>query len=461
MIRHVRCLVGFCVTLVIAHNAVAQEHKQAPSPPADSAEARFPLKVSANKRYLVDRDGKPFLIVGDTAWSLIADLTEDDVRKYLDDRQKRGFNSIIVNLIEHRFATDPPRTRAGIEPFKKRGDFSTPNPAYFDFAHKVIELANERGITVWLCPAYLGWEGGDQGFFREIKAGGVEKFRTYGEFVGRRFADLPNIVWMVGGDYAMPREHRWTAINLAVAIRKAGATQLLTAHGGVQSAVETVGEQPWLDVNNTYSYQAELFRELRHDHERKPVRPYVLIESTYENEHDSRPEQIRRQAYWAMTCGACGQFFGNNPIWHFDGPGLFPVKRTWQQELDGTGSRDMSRLGKAFISRPWQALVPDWKDAVVTAGKGRGTATVTTAATPDHKLAMIYIPSTGHDARELAVDLSRFAGPVTGSWYNPTDGRSTPASEKPLPSTGTHRYRTPGDNGTKTNDWLLILEVEP
>ena len=49
--------------------------------------------------------------------------------------------------------------------------------------------------------------------------------------------------------------------------------------------------------------------------------PFVLMESSYEGEHNSSPVQIRRQAYWAILCGAAGQFLGNKPIWGFD-PGL-------------------------------------------------------------------------------------------------------------------------------------------
>ena len=178
------------------------------SPPvATSAETvELPLEVGEDRRHLTDQNGKPVLIVGDTAWSLIADLTEADATFYLDDRQRRGFNALIVNLIELKFSTDPPRTRTGVEPFRNPGDFSTPNPAYFDYAHRLIAAANRRGIIVWLCPAYLGWGGSDEGFFRQIQAGGKANLQAYGRFVGRRFKDLPNIVWMVGGDYAMPAE---------------------------------------------------------------------------------------------------------------------------------------------------------------------------------------------------------------------------------------------------------------
>ena len=456
-----RLIVLLVGSLWMSSQSIAHERGRALPAEPERTGVTFPLQVSKNGRYLVDQDNRPFLVVGDTPWSLIADLKDDDIKTYLDDRKKRGFNSIVVNLLEHKFATDPPRTRADIEPFIKAGDFSRPNPKYFDFAHQVIGWAYERGISVWLCPAYLGWGGGDEGFFQKIKAGGADKLKVYGKYIGERFKDLPNIVWLLGGDYAVPKEHAWTITDLADAIRAGGARQLMTIHGGQQSAVEVVGDKDWIDVNTTYSYEKELFRVFRKDYERRTVRPFVLIESIYENEHDSRPEQIRRQAYWAMTSGASGQFFGNNPIWHFDGPGLEKAPRGWREELDGTGSRDMARLQKAFVNRSWHKLVPDFKNDLVTKGVGDGTGTITAAATSDGKLAIVYIPSTGLEPREFTLDVSRFAAPVTANWYNPTDGRSEPVADKPLANKATLAIRSPGNNGTKTNDWLLLLEVTP
>ena len=406
-----RLIVLLVGSLWMSSQSIAHERGRALPAEPERMGVTFPLQVSKNGRYLVDQDNRPFLVVGDTPWSLIADLKDDDIKTYLDDRKNRGFNSIVVNLLEHKFATDPPRTRADIEPF--------------------------------------------------IKAGGADKLKVYGKYIGERFKDLPNIVWLLGGDYAVPKEHAWTITDLADAIRAGGAKQLMTIHGGQQSAVEVVGDKDWIDVNTTYSYEKELFRVFRKDYERKTVRPFVLIESIYENEHNSRPEQIRRQAYWAMTCGACGQFFGNNPIWHFDGPGLEKAPRGWREELDGTGSRDMARLQKAFANRSWHKLVPDFKNDLVTKGVGDGTGTITAAATSDGKLAIVYVPSTGQEPREFTLDMSRFAAPVTANWFNPTDGRSDPAADKPLANKATLAIRSPGNNGTKTNDWLLLLEVAP
>ena len=73
----------------------------------------FPLAVRPGERYLDDAEGRPFLIHGDTAWSLIADLTREDVDLYLRDRRARGFNTLLVNLIESRFATNAPANAYG------------------------------------------------------------------------------------------------------------------------------------------------------------------------------------------------------------------------------------------------------------------------------------------------------------------------------------------------------------
>jgi hypothetical protein len=235
-----------CGIILSSLPASAQERQQAGP---ERLAVKFPLQVSKDRRHLMGQDRLPFLIVGDTAWSLIVDLKEADIKAYLDDRHKRGFNAIVVNLLEHKFATNAPRNRAGLEPFMKTGDFATPNTEYFDFAHRVVGWANERGISVWLAPAYLGWNGGDEGFFQEIKAGGRDKLKAYGKFIGERFKDSANIVWLLGGDYAVPKQHQWAISDLANAIKAGGAKQLMTVHGGQQSAVDVLGDQDWIDIN--------------------------------------------------------------------------------------------------------------------------------------------------------------------------------------------------------------------
>ena len=78
---------------------------------------RFPLKVGPTGRYFVDQDDRPVLIQGDAAWSLIAAARREDVETYLDDCVAKGFNAIIVNVLEAYFAPNPPRNLYGDEPF--------------------------------------------------------------------------------------------------------------------------------------------------------------------------------------------------------------------------------------------------------------------------------------------------------------------------------------------------------
>ena len=354
---------------------------------APPSAAVFPLKPAESGRYLMDQKGEPFLVVGDTAWSLIVQLAEDDIDYYLQDRQKRGFNSIIVNLIEHKFCTNVPNTRAGLAPFTKVGDFSTPNPDYFDFAYKVVKKANDHGIVVWLFPAYLGYGGGDEGFFREMKAGGKAKLHSYGRFVGKRFKDLPNIVWVLGGDFIPGKADQWTASEVAAGISDEDSIHPMSAHGiRSKQVVVGLGNPTWLTVNTTYIDANTLIESTRTEYDRRPIRPFVLIEAIYEGEHNSTPDQVRRQAYLTVLGGASGQFFGNNPIWHFDGPGLYPVKTSWKEALDGPGSRDMARLRDLFVGLAWHRLEPERNHEVVMAGYGQGIATALTARTPDKKL---------------------------------------------------------------------------
>lgn len=94
-----------------------------PTSPVRAAQndSPFPVRVSSNGRYLVDAGGAPFLLHGDTAWSLIVQLTNDEAEEYLENRRQKGFNAILFNLIEHRFADDWPKNKYGHGPFKTPG----------------------------------------------------------------------------------------------------------------------------------------------------------------------------------------------------------------------------------------------------------------------------------------------------------------------------------------------------
>jgi hypothetical protein len=69
----------------------------------------FSLKVNEGKRFIVDQNNVPFLIQGDALWALIVGLTREETEQYLRNRRLKGFNTILVNLIEHKFCKSPPK----------------------------------------------------------------------------------------------------------------------------------------------------------------------------------------------------------------------------------------------------------------------------------------------------------------------------------------------------------------
>ena len=399
----------------------------------------YPVKVGPDNRHLVTQSGSAYLVQGDAAWSLISGLTNKEAEAYLEDRRQKGFNSIIVNLIEHKFRG--PVNRYGEGPFKTPGDFSTPNEKYFEHADWVIRKAGEKGIQVFLAPIYLGYKGTDEGWIKEALANGPEKSRNWGRYVGHRYAGFDNIVWIIGGD-RNPGRARPDVDAFVQGLKEFDRRHIITAHCAPEnSALDQYKEEGWLDLNDTYTYQI-VHSKLQNDYDRKPIMPFVLIESTYEGEHNASAVQVRRQAYWALLSGATGQFMGNRPIWLFD-PG-------WQAALNSTASQDMSRLKALFTSRPWYNLVPDEKHEVVVGGLGEfnGLDYLTAAQTQDGGTVIAYLPT----PRIVTVEMSKISGKqATGWWYNPRSGKADALGQ--FPTTGKREFTPPGEG-----DWVLVLD---
>jgi len=415
---------------------------------------KLPLKIGSDRRHLVDQDDRPFLVHGDTAWSIITALTNAEVEQYLANRAGKGFNAIIVNLIEHKF--NGPQTRSGDLPFTDLRDLSTPNEKYWAHADWVLQQAAKYGMVVFLAPMYLGARTpkNDEGWFVEALTSGLANCRAYGRFLGQRYRDQTNIIWMMGGDRnpGDALEHTHAVVK---GIKEFDTRHLITAHPAPEFPTQDVyGQGNWLDFNVTYTYGI-VHRKLLADYNREPALPFVLIESIYEGEHNSPPVQIRRQAYWANLCGACGQFLGNNPIWAF-WPG-------WQAALDAEGSRSMVHLKRLFESRSWHTLVPDqfsfkpWfeldfteEKRVVVDGLGeqRGLDFLAAAYTADRRTLIAYMPT----ARTVTVDLSRLSGESKrGWWFDPRTGQALPAGE--FPGGGLIKLTPPADG-----DWVFVID---
>jgi hypothetical protein len=162
-----------------------------------SAAPAYPVKKGPTGRYLVDQNGVPFLIAGESPQSMIGNLSEEDAELFFANRRTHGFNTVYIDLLCNQGTGCRPdgSTFDGILPFTVPNDFSTPNEAYFARADRILRLAAQYGFLVMLNPAEtIGWLG-------IMQSNGVDKSRAYGQFLGRRYANFDNIVWLHGNDY--------------------------------------------------------------------------------------------------------------------------------------------------------------------------------------------------------------------------------------------------------------------
>ena len=412
---------------------------------------QFPLRVEPGKNYPVDRNGRPFFMQGEAAWSLIADLKDDEAELYLEDRKARGFNTILVNLIEHRFSRNAPANAYGERPFADNGNFVLPNEAYFARADRILQRACDLGFLVLLVPAYLGTGGGDEGWYQEMVAAGAGSLATYGHFVGSRYRRFDNIMWVNGGDYNPVDKELVRALARAIMEEDPGA--LGTVHGAPETApLDFWGYEPWLKVNDIYTYEPTYAAASR-EYEADRGMPFFLIESAYEFEHGADEHRVRVQAYQAILSGAFGHVYGNNPIWHFGGPSIFPTEMTWQQALDSPGTRSMQILQEYFSSIKWWDLDPDTGNDLLIR-RGNYHTRTTAARTKDGSLAVIYLPA----GRGVTLDLAKLAGPeVSARWIDPSTGGSETAAGSPF-STDVLYLAPPKGNHA---DWILELRSPP
>lgn len=408
----------------------------------------FPVRVDASHKYLVDAGSRPVLLHGEAAWSLIVQLEPTDVERYLADREQRGVNALVVNLVEHKFADHAPNTIDGIAPFTDPENFATPNDAYFHWARDVIERARSHGMIVMLAPAYAGYKGGDEGWFDALNHTDVSVCRQYAHYVANTFAGLDNIVWVHGGDYAPPAGSKGEACALAIleTLRTELPGSLHLGHWGPNSASLDLPQfAKSFDLNAVYYYgepaDACLFQRNAH----RDV-PTLLFETKYEGEYGLSPDAFRRQAWGAVLSCSAGQITGNRPIWLFDDG--------WRDALDSPGSRSAQVLQAVVRESPWTELIPVGSDVLITSGRGRlgKEDFVVAAVTADRRFALLYVPT----RKTLTIDGSYFPLPVAATWVDPTTGSTGEVVALP---NGTSSLSTPSVNAAGDHDWVLRIEA--
>ena len=440
----------------------------------------LPLAVSSDKRYLVGSNGAPFMVAGDSPQCLSANLSTANMDAYFAARAAQGFNASWVNLLCTTYTggrTDA-TTYDGVAPFTATisggfYDLTKPNPAYFARVDALFAAAAAHGTVVFADPIEYG------GFWQTIQANSATACTSYGQFLGARYHNQANIVWMSGNDMAgFNMVDKF--VDVAKGIQTGGALQLQTAELDWPVLPSTLDDGNWIPANSptsinlAYTYNPT-YALLLFDYNRSGHLPNIFIEGNYEAEnleggpHATNAHDIRAQAFWSDLSGSTGWFYGN----HWEVYGMDNATMASNLAAD-KGAPQMLYVKQLFEPRNWWQLVPDEAHAVVTSGFGtcmastatQGTSSpnaqentcATTARTADGTLIISYMPQ----ARGIVVDMTKLSATATARWFDPTTGTFTTVAGSPLANTGTRTFTPPtATHSDGYSDWALVLETSP
>jgi hypothetical protein len=428
-----------------------------------SHSTEFPLRLNNNSTYLEGKDGKPFLIKEISAWGLIQALSEQDESAFMDSVRKKGFNTLMVSIISYdqRFAGGPPRWQ-GISPFKTEWDFSTYNPAYFEHADRFLKMAASKGLLVLLVPCYLGYKNDStQGWWNSLLSpkNDPAKSRFYGQFLGSRYKDFSNIIWLAGGDNRGEGKLATHTDAIFSGIREYDRQHLWTGH--FDSAMPTNWSSgsllygKYMDIDGLYDFTESSLGEEGPQYKTELAhygRGKMIFQLDQSYEHDiphgadnEDPRWIRRKNYQGLLSGCTGTSFS---------PGARENQcytlTNWRPLMNTEGMRQVSYCFRAFESRPWYMLVPDTARKIIKSGGGTFGKTdfACAARTSDSSTVMVYLP----EGKKITLDLGQMAGGMASAWwFDPSSGKSRAAGTF---STGGDREFVP----PSLNDWLLVLD---
>ena len=338
------------------------------------------------------------------------------------------------------------------------GSAASPND-YWDHADYIVAAIQKRNMYLALLPcwgrAYVVPQ--FSGAHIEFNA---EEASRYGAFLGARYKDQKNIIWVLGGDAKAQinaydknqKKKTWDKTHVFRAMAEGiaqGATGqkpawnkdhpawdrvFITYHtdgDALDNSSKWFHNDAWLDANGV-----EVWREIHQLHHtmltdyqlEKPVKPSLFLEGSYEfgsYKHECgwvTPVKIRRQIYHTFFAGGAGHTYGAGPIWPMRGnQGDYSCGYTWQQAMQFPGGINFTGVVKTFLQQyHWATWVPDGR--MITGWVGEGESLKTGVTAKGGTMALVYFSNNSHTRITNTLDKKAKA-----FWFDPRNGKEQPA----------------------------------
>lgn len=399
------------------------------------------LRMSAGHRNVVHADGTPFMLVGDTPWSLPWRGTMDSVGVYAEDRQKKGYNAALLMTVQPDRKAVGPRDRTSVGAFDvafedlPAGHLNQLNASYFQYMDKLMTILLDHGIVPVYQPVFqgYGWKGLDPLGSKAVPA----EYARYCRYLVARYGARPAI-WLVSADstglqpcveaggiaveqsdaYQQPSGIHYSPADSPNAKRPTG-------HGNRSHQAAEWLDFQWCQTGHDGKHNVSKV-SLMHDNQ--PTKAVANGEPTYEGIADPN----RSAGWWQgneawsnLTAGGTmGVVYGAAALWQWklyaDEPGwpawaIDPV--SWRDALKKEGSTYVGLVSAAFAGYDFLDMT---KHPELAGGKPCVAITA--------KLYVIYLAEGGE------VTVSGLAGSLPYRWFNPktgawSEGGSTGGSE--------------------------------
>ena len=418
--------------------------------------------VSANQHYLL-KDGKPFYWLGDTGWELFHRLTKQEANEYLKHRAEQGFTVIQAVVLAELDGLHTPNAN-GDKPLID-DDPTKPNEAYFKQVDYVVAKANEYGLNIAMLPTW-----GDKVYKNTWGVGpvifNISNAKIYGKWIGNRYKDKTNIIWVLGGD-RNPRNADdvgiWNAMGEGIMDATNGKAIISFHPQPCDSGSATwFHQQAWLSFNmfqNGHCRDLAVYDNIQRDYNLDPTKPVIDAESLYEDHPvcfnvkglgTSSAYDVRKYAYLDVFAGAFGNTYGCNDIWQFYSPNHEAVNGPhfhWEDAMNLRGANQMKYVRRLMESHPMLERVPDQTLIV----ENNYAPSERIQATRGIDYAFIYTS----EGKPFTVILQKIKGNILHAyWYNPRDGKTIDLDN--IVNKGNSKFMPPSSGYGQ--DWVLVLD---
>jgi len=354
------------------------------------------LRMSEEKRNVIHANGKPFLVVGDTPWSIPFRATTDHVKIYAADRMKKGFNAALLMSVQPDMYAEGPDARNTVLGFARgfedlhTGHLNKLNPGYFQYLDSLMQILVDHGIVPVYQPVFhgFGWKG-------KSVLGPVadpEEYARYCKYLVARYGSMPAL-WLVSGDAhgldpgvkpGGEMIEKWDCYQQPTGIHYNPADDWLPSWAGGDSSRcfhynSSYQDEPWLDFQwaQTGHDGLHLYHKVERMYDNKPVKACLNGEPTYEGMGNGKNglgwwqgEEAWNQL---MHGGTMGVVYGAVCLWQWkitpDEPGWDSwtnAPMSWKEAVVQQGSNFVGYVSKAFegfdfadMERRWDLTASD------------------------------------------------------------------------------------------------------